>query len=119
MVAVVNRPTLADLANTKRGVSSNDPPDREKKGALLLSKVVGVRMGYNLGFIEKVVLVDGTILENMNVLYRAPIPKPKQFDAIFHAAAEVSFRAIGAADENWSERPGTMKQIFGKKDVKV
>ena len=84
-----------------------------------MSKVVGVRMGYNLGFIEKVVLVDGTVLENMHVLCRAPIPKPKQFDAIFHAAAEASFRAIGAANENWSERPEMMKWISGKKDVKA
>jgi len=82
---------------------------REKKGALLLNKVIGVRMGCNLGFIEKIVLVDGTVLENMHVLYRASIPNPKQLDTIFHAAAEVSFRVVGPANENWSVRPETMK----------
>lgn len=74
-----------------------------------MNKVIGIRMGLNLGFIEKIVLVDGTVLENIHVLYRAPIPKPKQLDVIFSAAADASCRVVGPAEKAWSAYPETMK----------
>jgi hypothetical protein len=37
-----------------------------------------IRMGANLGFIEKIILTDGSVWENMHVLYSAPIPNEKR-----------------------------------------
>lgn len=76
-----------------------------------MAKEIHIRMGANLGFIAKIVLTDGTVLDNMHVLYRAPIPTKKQFEKIFYVANEMSRTIIGIADEQWSAYPELMKDV--------
>jgi hypothetical protein len=91
-----------------------------KKKALLASKHVkpskdavnrckDIRMGVNLGFIEKIILIDGTVLKNMHVLYRAPIPNEEQLDMMFCVANKILHQVIGPANFNWSAYPEIMK----------
>jgi hypothetical protein len=68
-----------------------------------------IRMGTNLGFIEKIILTDGTVLKNMHVLYRAPIPNEEQLDMMFCVANKILHQVIGPANFNWSDYPETMK----------
>jgi len=76
------------------------------KQARLTAEEIGIRMGTNLGFVEKIMLTDGTILENRQVLYRAPIPDKEQFEMIFAAANEVSRNILGIATSDWSAYHG-------------
>lgn len=73
-----------------------------------MSKTIGIRMGTNLGFIKKVVLVDGTVLENMHVLYNAPIPTDEQCELILRSTNEVSRHILGVATNEWSQYPELM-----------
>jgi len=59
-------------------------------------------MGKNLGFIEKIVLVDGTILENVEVLFNSPIPTGEQIESMLVPANEESKKLFGTADDKWS-----------------
>lgn len=68
-----------------------------------------IRMGVNLGFIEKIILTDGTVLKNMHVLYRAPIPTEEQLDMMFCVANKILHQVIGPANFNWSAYPEKMK----------
>ena len=68
-------------------------------------KRVPLRIGRNLGFIDKVILTDGTILANTQVLYRSPIPSTEQCEAIFLAAADASVHIVGPATNEWSLYP--------------
>ncbi|MGG0666740.1 hypothetical protein ABE042_21930 [Viridibacillus arvi] len=81
-----------------------------------MPKIEGVRMGVNLGFIEKIVLVDGTILENMQVLFNSPIPNLKQFEKMLKASAEISNELIGPATYEWSSRPELEPRSIGLLD---
>lgn len=62
-------------------------------------------MGANLGFIEKVILADGTVVENLHVLRRSPIPTKEQFELILRSANEASRQILGAATPEWSSHP--------------
>ena len=75
-------------------------------------KDANIRMGANLGFIEKIVLVDGTVLNNMHVLFNAPIPTTKQFEKIFTAANKESRKELGAANPGWSMHTDEPQEIF-------
>lgn len=66
------------------------------------------RMGANMGFIEKMVLVNGTIVENLNVLWRSPIPTEKQCELILRSANEMSCVILGEATAEWSQYPELM-----------
>ncbi len=68
----------------------------------------GIRMGPNLGFIEKVILTDGTVLENIQVLYNAPVPGLDECERIIKSANGVSRKILGKADRNWSAHPERM-----------
>lgn len=68
-------------------------------------KRVPLRIGKNLGFIDKVILTDGTILENTQVLGRSPIPSEEQLEAIFLQAANASVHIVGPATNEWSLYP--------------
>lgn len=54
-----------------------------------------IRLDANLGFIEKIVLTDGTVLENVKVLYKAPVPTVEQFEMLFNTAVEASKALLG------------------------
>ena len=43
-------------------------------------KEVGARLGFNLGFIDYIVLTDGTVVRNMHRLFNAPIPSEQQLE---------------------------------------
>lgn len=73
-----------------------------------MAKRQSVEMGVNLGFIEKIVLTDGTALENMQVLYQSPIPNAKQLSEFFSCGNQFSRRMIGPATPQWSEYPEWM-----------
>jgi len=74
-----------------------------------MHKEVGINMGANLGFIEKIVLINGTVLENTHVLYAAPIPNHSEIETMFRTANEVSISILGHANHEWSAYPETMK----------
>ena len=82
-----------------------------------MPKSQGIRMGANLGFIEKIILTDGTALYNMQVLYRSPIPAEQALGKIFEAANRVSREYLGPATPQWSQCPESMEgnQIFNKR----
>jgi len=73
-----------------------------------MSKTDMVRLDANLGFIEKIVLTDGTVLENVKVLYNAPVPTAEQFEELLNCSVDVSKKLFGLANVNWSAYPETM-----------
>jgi hypothetical protein len=75
-----------------------------------------IRMGVNLGFIEKIILTDGTVLDNMHVLYRSPTPDEQKIGMLLCAANEISRQIIGVANGEWSDYPEVMKRtrVFQK-----
>lgn len=75
------------------------------KEVFVLKKEIYTRMGVNLGFVAKIILVDGTILNNMQVLYRSPIPDKQQIETILCSANEVSRNIFGLATPEWSAYP--------------
>ena len=72
-------------------------------------------MGYNLGFIQTVILVDGTIVDNTQVLDRSPIPSRKELELIFKAANEESVRIMGPATKEWSWYPEFNQHVEKKR----
>lgn len=99
-------------------LDSNGHNDFKTKGECDMRNVMDVKnnqlqeekhdiawMGRNLGFIEKVVLVDGTVIDNVQVLYNAPIPSQTHLNKIFEAANEASIEMLGQATKEWSEYP--------------
>ena len=70
-----------------------------------MAKNQSIRMGVNLGFIEKIILTDGTEIENMHVLYNAPIPAKQDWAKIFEAANQASRECLGPATPQWSQYP--------------
>ncbi len=79
-------------------------------GGINMSKVDLIRLDMNLGFIEKIVLTDGTVLENCKVLYRAPVPTAEQCETLLNASVEISQKIFGIATAEWSAYPEMMAQ---------
>jgi hypothetical protein len=75
---------------------------------IFMPKIIPTEFGVNLGYIDKIILVDGTVLENCQVLYNSPIPNTKQIEIIFAIANETSKQIIGAANHTWSAQPDIM-----------
>jgi len=73
-----------------------------------MSKTDFIRLDANLGFIEKIVLTDGTVLENVKVLYNSPVPTVEQCEELLNTSADVSKKLFGLANVNWSAYPETM-----------
>jgi len=82
-----------------------------------MNSLKGARMGVNLGFIDKFVLVDGTAIEKLQVLQQSPIPVSKQLEIMLTPANEVSRRLMDDANEVWSMYPSLMvgNSIFKQK----
>lgn len=41
-------------------------------------EIIHIRLGFNLNFIDKLVLTDGTIIQNMQYELKAQIPTPSE-----------------------------------------
>lgn len=74
----------------------------------MMSKSELVFLDANLGFVEKIVLTDGTVLENAKVLFNAPVPTAEQCEIIFNANLEIAKVLLGVANPNWSVQPNLM-----------
>ena len=61
-----------------------------------------VRMGFNLGFIDKIVLVNGEVINNMQVLYRDPVPDDVQVMRLFEILNRASEHVLRPAQASWS-----------------
>ena len=61
-----------------------------------------ITLGLNLGFIEKILLVDGSIIENGSVLYKAPIPDNQILKDVFNTANEYITKYM-TAQPSWSD----------------
>ena len=61
-----------------------------------------IRMGFNLGFIARIQLVDGTVVNNMHVLYNAPIPDAEQIEQVLVEADKAAGRSIRELDDSYS-----------------
>lgn len=59
-------------------------------------------MGLRLGFIEKIVLVNGTVINNMHVLYQAPVPDDVQMLCLFKILNKASRHVLQPAQDSWS-----------------
>lgn len=61
-----------------------------------------IRMGLNLGFIARIQLVDGTIVQNMHILCNAPIPEAEQIEQALAEADKAAGRYIRELDDSYS-----------------
>lgn len=61
-----------------------------------------IRMGLNLGFIARIQLVDGTIVNNMHILCNAPIPNDEQLENVFAEANRTAGKEIRELDDSYS-----------------
>ena len=66
-------------------------------------KEVGARLGFNLGFIDYIVLTDGTVVRNMHRLFNAPIPSEQQLETMFGAFSEEAPNYFEKATPSWSK----------------
>lgn len=73
-----------------------------------MSKSELVFLDVNLGFIEKIVLTNGTILENVKVLFNSPVPTTEQCELLLNTAADKSKSLLGTANSQWSAYPELM-----------
>jgi hypothetical protein len=53
--------------------------------------IIHIRLGFKLNFIDKLVLVDGTIIQNMQYELNAKIPPPSQLLKILKEPDETSY----------------------------
>ena len=67
-------------------------------------KEIGARLGYNLGFIDHIVLIDGTVIHNMQVLGNAPIPSEQQIENMFLSFNDDAQAHFEKASPAWSKQ---------------
>lgn len=76
-----------------------------------MSDTSSARLGKNLAFIDKIVLVDGTVIDNANVMFRAPVPTEEQLELIFQSSNDKAKQIFGEVKPEWLKYRGPRNRI--------